>query len=88
MESEVVMQAKRKVYFIHEGGTGMAADFFIEGIQPISSRKVVKWCLVFRKDLLRRLKMNWDVLLRETLMVNGDREPFTKRNCGRNCGLR
>ncbi len=39
MESEDVMQTKRKVYFIHEGGTGMAADFFIEGIQPISSRK-------------------------------------------------
>ena len=29
----------RKVYFIHKGGIGRAADFFIEGIKPVSSEE-------------------------------------------------
>ena len=29
----------RKVYFIHKGGIGRAADFFIEGIKPVSTKE-------------------------------------------------
>ena len=28
-----------KVYFIHEGGMGLAADFFIKGIKPVSTEE-------------------------------------------------